>query len=127
MLYACSLTFDYQLCYSIFPILSISSLLSATSPSPSFSPYLPSPLSLFQSSFPAGGGLSLSSISPSSSLLSLPHLVRQLWLARVQWGGKVWREEEEKEKEGGGGGRVFKEAINCKAQGTVKKKKKKMI
>lgn len=48
-------------------------------------------LSPFQPSFPAGGGLSLSSISPSPLFLSLSHLVRQLWLARVQRGGKVWR------------------------------------
>ncbi|KAK1900686.1 Chitinase 2 [Dissostichus eleginoides] len=43
---------------------------------------------------------------PSLLLLpffSLSHLVRQLWLARVQWGGKVWREEEEKEEGAGGG------------------------
>lgn len=63
----------------------------------------------------------MSSISPSPPFLSLSHLARQLWLARVQWGGKVWREEEEDEEEGAGG---FEEAINCKAQGTVKEKKK---
>lgn len=71
-------------------------------PSPFLHPlHLNSPL--FQYSFPAGGGLSLSSISPSPPFLSLSHLVRQLWLARVQWGGKVWREDEEKEEEGWGG------------------------
>ncbi|TNN60240.1 hypothetical protein EYF80_029575 [Liparis tanakae] len=36
-----------------------------------------------------GGGLSLSSISSPPPFLSLSHLARQLWLARVQWGGKV--------------------------------------
>ncbi|KAI4815498.1 hypothetical protein KUCAC02_005640 [Chaenocephalus aceratus] len=30
-------------------------------------------------------------------------IAKQLWLARVQWGGKVWREEEEKEEGAGGG------------------------
>lgn len=87
-------------CYSIFPILYISSLLSATFLLP---PFLHPLLLLSQSSLPAGGGLSLSSISPSPPFLSPSHLVRQLWLARVQWGGKVWREEEEKEEGGGGG------------------------
>lgn len=98
MLYACSLTFDYQLCYSI--ILHISSLLSATFPLPPFLHPLLLHSLCFNPHSPAGGGLSLSSVSPSPPFLSLSHLVRQLWLARVQWGGKVWREEEE---EGGGG------------------------
>jgi len=93
------LIFNYQLCSH--PLDALSSLCNV--PSPSFSPYLPSPLSLFQSSFPAGGGLSLSSISSPPPFLSLSHLARQLWLARVQWGGKVYREEEEKEEEDGGG------------------------
>lgn len=82
-----------------------------------------SPSSLFQSSFPTGGGLSLSSISPYPPFPSLSHLVRQLWLARVQW---CWEGVEGRRKEGGGGGGwrwlSFEEAINCKAQGTERKR-----
>lgn len=82
-----------------------------------------SPSSLFQSSFPTGGGLSLSSISPYPPFPSLSHLVRQLWLARVQW---RWEGVEGRRKEGGGGGGwrwlSFEEAINCKAQGIERKR-----
>lgn len=83
-----SSTIDYR--YVIpFPLSK-----SLQTPSACFSPSSP-----FQSSFPTGGGLSLSSISPYPPFPSLSHLVRQLWLARVQW---CWEGVEGRRKEGGG-------------------------
>lgn len=102
IIYARSLTFDSQLCY-------------CSSSLPLFSPSLY--FTLFRSSFPAGGGLSLSSSSSSAST-SFSSTSGQPAVAghgSFGWEGV----------EGRGGGRVrgFEETINCKAQGTVKEKK----
>lgn len=119
MLHACSLIFNYHLCS--FPIHCICSLLSATSPL-TFSLH---PVVLHFLFFNPHSPQEVASPCPPSLLL-LPFFLFHIWSGSCGWPGfsGVGRCGGKKKRRRRRRWLSFEEAINCKAQGTVKEKKR---